>query len=179
MERELAVAEKLLWAGQPGRGLRFRPVDRQLVPITLVIGGFAFLWETYVIQTGLSRIGAILGLPFVLIALYLVVGRFLVDAWQRRRTFYGVTDQRVIVVRDYGKHNPISVRYTTPMEVLLTTNPDRSGTVSLGFPHPLSAWSKALHWPGFHLYETPQLEFIPDAAHVYGIIEEQQDKARK
>jgi hypothetical protein len=36
--------------------------------------------------------------PFVLVGIYLIFGRFLVEAKQGERTFYGVTDERVLVV---------------------------------------------------------------------------------
>src|SRR5437899_365791 len=38
------------------------------------------------------------GIPFVLVGIYVMIGRFFVDARQRSRTYYGLTDQRVIII---------------------------------------------------------------------------------
>ena len=43
------------------------------------------------------------GIPFVAIGLYLVVGRFFYKRWDRRRTRYAITDQRVVIIRSAGR----------------------------------------------------------------------------
>ena len=37
------------------------------------------------------------GIPFVLIGIYITIGRFFVDAWRRKGTSYGLTTARVII----------------------------------------------------------------------------------
>ena len=39
------------------------------------------------------------GFPFVLVGLYMVVGRFVLDAWLRRGARYAVTNKRVLISR--------------------------------------------------------------------------------
>jgi hypothetical protein len=39
------------------------------------------------------------GIPFLCVAVYLIAGRFFVDAWLRSRTSYYVTDRAAYIVR--------------------------------------------------------------------------------
>jgi hypothetical protein len=93
LQRELAPQEKLLWVGQPRQGLLLRSADLFLIPFSLLWGGFAVFWEASVVRTGAPFFFKLWGVPFVLVGIYIVFGRFFADARQRRRTFYGVTDQ--------------------------------------------------------------------------------------
>jgi hypothetical protein len=103
LARELHSDETLLWSGQPVPGIRLRPADIFFIPFSIVWCGFAVFWEASAIQMarqigGISLFFILWGIPFVLIGLYMVVGRFYADALLRRRTYYGVTSERIIIV---------------------------------------------------------------------------------
>jgi hypothetical protein len=111
--RQLLADERLLWHGQPGQGIRLQPTDALMIPFSLFWCGFAFFWEFSVLTiSGINfstmsyedffpvmNFFALWGIPFCVIGLYLVFGRFIFDAWQRRRTTYGVTDQRILFLK--------------------------------------------------------------------------------
>jgi hypothetical protein len=79
---ELARDERLLWSGRPRQGLQLRPADWYLVPFSLMWGGFALFWEYVVISEakGAPTILALWGIPFVVIGLYLMIGRLFADS---------------------------------------------------------------------------------------------------
>ncbi len=100
----LEEGERLLWAGRPGQGVRLRGADAFLIPFSILWCGFAVFWEIMVLAEDTPGPAAVriifpaFGALLVLVGLYFVFGRFLVDAWLRGRTTYGVTNERVIIV---------------------------------------------------------------------------------
>ena len=73
------------------------------------------------------------GIPFVLIGAHLVVGRFFADSWQRSRTWYGLTDQRVVILNSRGVR---SIALGALGGIALREREDRSGTIVFGFSDP-------------------------------------------
>ncbi|HEY7294894.1 MAG TPA: hypothetical protein VH916_07615, partial [Dehalococcoidia bacterium] len=78
--------------------LRFTPFDLYLVPFSLLWAGFALFWEVSVIRSRASVLFALWGVPFILVGVYLVAGRFFYRAWKRKRTVYAVTNWRVLAL---------------------------------------------------------------------------------
>lgn len=95
---ELERDETLIWAGRAGRGIRFTSRDAFMIPFSLMWCGFAIFWETTVILVNAPLLFKLWGIPFVVVGLYIVFGRFLVDARRRAKTFYGVSDRRALIV---------------------------------------------------------------------------------
>ena len=101
--RLLLQGEKLLWTGRPGGGLMLTRMDFLLIPFSLFWGGFAIFWEYEVLtKPGGSGTGflALWGIPFIVMGLYIMIGRFLVDAYVRNKTFYALTERRLLILRE-------------------------------------------------------------------------------
>ena len=113
----LAAGERLLWTGRSAGGLLLSGRDAFLIPFSLLWGGFAIVWETMVLL-GISRARAspsstanfhatgaialifpLFGSVFVIVGLFLIFGRFMVDAWLRKGMFYALTDRRVLILK--------------------------------------------------------------------------------
>jgi hypothetical protein len=94
-EAELAgrflPGELIQWSGQPGLGILFEPRDILLVPFSLIWGGFAIFWETMALTRARAPLSLQLwGVPFVLAVLFIIFGRFLLDAHIRARLIYAI-----------------------------------------------------------------------------------------
>lgn len=93
----LRHGERLLWVGQPDPKVRFTGADAFLVPFSILWGGFAVVWEALAITRTQSPLFIIWGIPFVLVGLYFIFGRFIVKKGRKIATAYGLTDNRAIV----------------------------------------------------------------------------------
>jgi len=141
IEQELGSGEKLLWSGQPRTGLRLRASDAYAIPFTMLWCGFTIFWETLVIRGGAPFFMLLWGVPFVLLCIYMVIGRFFVDAIIRGKTFYAVTSERIIIVTGLFSKGVRSLNLRTLPEIWLNERRDGSGTITFG---PVYATSRSL-----------------------------------
>jgi hypothetical protein len=102
--------------------------------------------------------------------LYLVVGRFLVDAHQRGQTVYGLTDQNVVIVSGLRTRNVKRLTLRTLSDVSLDESTDRRGTITFGPTPPSSAWFGGRSWPGMGRTMVPSFDLIENARLVYDLI---------
>jgi hypothetical protein len=175
VERELSGDERLLWKGTPQTGIRLRPNDTYLIPFSLFWGGFAIFWEyTAVTQTLRNNPAALLfplfGIPFVLMGLYVVFGRFFVDAKIRANTEYAVTNRRAIIVSGLFSRTVRSIDLQSTPEITLSEKADNSGTINFG-PVPYGWGSRRDPW-SFGMPSQSAFEMIGNARSVYEIIQQ-------
>jgi PH (Pleckstrin Homology) domain-containing protein len=175
LRQELGRDERLLWTGKPAQGVRFRSADIFMVPFTLMWAGFAAFWEYSVVASKDAPFFMMLwGIPFVLVGFYITIGRFFLDSYQRARTCYGVTDERVIIVGGVTSREVKSLPLHTLSDISLSERADRSGSITFGPTNPMYAMWPGMALPGMARKAAPTFEFIDDARRVYGLIREAQ-----
>jgi hypothetical protein len=168
--------EHVIWSGRPRLGVLLRGIDAFAIP-------FALLWTSiplFGVWTALTgpkgnAFAFFPALPFVLIGLYLLFGRFFIDAAQRRRTFYALTDERILIVSGLMSRSTRSLTLRTLDQVDVSARASGEGTITFG----RSAFgSFALPgWPGMKGYQPPMFEMIPDAVAVAKLIRDTQRTA--
>lgn len=181
---EMDPGENLVWAGRPKGGFRLRAADAFMIPFSIVWCGFAVFWmigASGALATGADKatpinyVFALFGLPFVLIGLYVVFGRFLVDKMQRERTTYGVTNERIIIKSGLISSTVKSLNLRTLSDITLKERRDGSGTITFGPSHPMFAMFEGMNWwPGTSQYQCPSFESIEEAKKVYNTIRQLQ-----
>lgn len=172
----LSAGEQVIWHGQPRQGLRLRSSDWFAVPFSLLWGGFAIFWEGSVISSNAPPFFALWGIPFVLVGLYMIAGRFFVNAWQRKRTHYALTGERVLIASGATVQ---SLDLRTLTNLSLTESRDGSGTISTGAASGrmgMGSFRMPAGWPGARAFMAPQLEMIAGARRVYQLIREAQQR---
>ncbi len=140
-------------------------------PFSLLWGGFAIFWELSVFRSGAPFFFRLWGIPFVLVGLYMIFGRFFTDAWQRARTYYGLTNERVLIVPGLFERQVKSLSLRGLPELTLSERGDRSGTIMFGTVPPMYGWSAGSSWPGSARQLPPSFEMIENARQVYGQIQ--------
>jgi len=173
---QLDSGERLLWSGQPRGGIRLRRQDALLIPFSLLWGGFAIFWEFTALTATSKAPGSValvfplFGLPFVVVGLYLIFGRFIVDAKVRARTFDGVTNERIIIISGLFTQQTKSLQLRTLSDVSLTQRPDGSGTILFGSAPFMGGFFPRGSWPGAGRYAPPSFDLIDRSKEVYEII---------
>lgn len=175
--RELTPGERLLWTGSPRQGLLLRPSDAFMIPFSLLWGGFAIFWEASVLSLGGPIFFAIWGVPFVLVGLYMIVGRFYVDARVRAKTAYALTDRRAIVVSGLFSSTVRSVELRGVSELSVAERANGTGTITFGPSVTGAAWFGGMPWPGVSAKLPPAFELIADVRTVYQRVREAQAAA--
>ena len=125
----LHPGENLLWTGRPGKGHLLRKEDAFQIPFSLLWCGFAIFWEAMVLTTDAPWFFKLWGVPFVLVGLYLVGGRFLVELQRRKKTAYALTNQRLIERRG-ATVNTVELVNLPPVSVVQRA--DGTGDIRLG-----------------------------------------------
>jgi hypothetical protein len=191
IQPELLAGESLLWSGQPLRKIIFHQRDLFAIPFSLLWGGFAIFWEWGVTghfgNSGNSHspptFFTLWGIPFVIMGQYLIWGRFVYTAWKKGRTYYAVTNKRVIVV-SIGLSRKLIDGYLRNLDsASLTLRSDGIGTIEFAAaPFAISNWSFSQRNRSNQMdIDLSSLAFfdIPDARAVYQLIQTQREQATK
>jgi hypothetical protein len=173
--------ENLIWSGKPRSGIVFRSSDIFMIPFSLMWGGFAIVWEIMAIAIPKDEAGPVaiifplFGIPFVIAGLYLIFGRFIVDARQRDKTYYGITNQRIIIISGIFSQNIQSLNLKTLSDISISEKTDGTGTITFGPTNPMSFWFSGTAWPGSGRYSSPSFSMIENAKQVYDTIRSTQN----
>ncbi len=180
IQKELDSGEKLLWAGAPKQGTMLKGSDAFMIPFSLLWGGFAIFWEIMALQIpsdeadAVSIVFPLFGIPFVLVGLYMIFGRFIYDSKKRSKTFYGLTDQRAIIVSGLFSKGVKSLNLKTMTDVSLAENANGYGTIVFGQENQMMSMFMGGGFPGMGGSNTPKFELIENAKHVYKQLREHQ-----
>lgn len=167
--------EHVLWSGGPDPHRLLSRNDATLIPFSLLWGGFAtLLWAGVLASSSALSWPSVLGvlwvLPFFLIGQYLIWGRFITKRWDRMRTAYAVTDQRILIVRTRSVQ---ALFLSTLPGVDRSVRNDGSGSIWFGSGPAAAA---AAYWADtgmdFMSGQRPVLAFydIPEVERVYSLI---------
>jgi len=174
-DSRLERGEKLLWSGRPRQGLMLRGSDLFVIPFSLVWCGFAVFWETMVATTGAPKFMLLWGGMFVVIGLYMVVGRFFADSMARARTYYALTNKRVLIVGGLLRQNVRSLLLRGLAEMNVSEGRNGRGTITFG---PVGfQTSMGRGWPGANRAAPPAFEGIEEVDRVASLIRGAQDAA--
>jgi hypothetical protein len=192
MQPELLSGENIVWTGQPSRKIIFHSGDRFLIPFSLMWGGFAIFWEASVLGliSGKSHnawaFGSIWGVPFVLVGQYLIWGRFFYDAWLKSRTYYALTNKRVLGVQQGSAKKVWSCDISALPAIGKESRSDGFGTLQFGVAANMVGSSQGFSggnsrnrnsWSSVSFGSAPSFVDIEDVDSVYRLISDAQSNS--
>jgi hypothetical protein len=169
----LGPRERLIWCDRPPQGIRFHWFDIYLVPFSLLWGGAALTAEGLAIYSN-DPLLALVCLPFALFALFLTFGRFFVDSALRRKMFYALTSERVLIISELWGRQTMSIDLRKLGEVHLSLRASGVGTITLGHGVMFFRFFRVFSWPISSRYQPPVFDTISDAATVEALIRQAQ-----
>jgi hypothetical protein len=195
IQSQLVSGESIVWMSKPNPSVIFHKQDLFLIPFSLLWGGFAIFWEGSVAgfwnhgsRSGAWIFGMIWGIPFVLIGQYLIWGRFIYDLWLKGRTYYALTNRRVLVLQK-GWSQKIVAAYLDSLPAL-TKEGSGSGPGTLSFAPDTSFFSGFAGgtsssrrnnwgaWNSMGISGTPIFRDIDNLDYVYRLLSDLREKAR-
>jgi hypothetical protein len=161
--------ERILWSGRPAQGLRLTPADALLIPFSIVWCAFVTFWEAAVIAVNAPLLFKLWGVPFILVGLYLLAGRFCIDAWLRERTRYAVTNRRILITRS-GRFAALVALDRDKLPVIeVQERRDGHGTITFG-QAPSQLVIGPMRRPRAPM--PPQFVAIDNVRHVFDLIQQ-------
>jgi hypothetical protein len=187
VQTEMISGERIYWAGTPNPSVIFHSDDWAMVPFSLLWGGFAIFWEAGVLgywgngpRSGSPSLFMVIwGIPFVVMGQYMIWGRFLHDAWLKTRTYYAVTNRRVLVLQEAWKRK-LNWMYLEAIPTIECEGTMR-GTLWFGKKYPVIAGrgQKTRSMSRFDVGDIPVFADIADAESVQRLVQELRENARK
>jgi hypothetical protein len=192
---DLLEGEKILWTGRPETSVIFTKKDWYMVPISLLFIGFIILWVWALISfTGLNI--KLLMDPGILM-LFVVGGYFMIYGWNftfgrfarkkniKKRTYYAVTNKRVLVLINTSKRIIQEKQLNKITTIDKNIRPDGIGSLVFGEPELNWIGKVSLRSEDIKIYRNSGLEFlqaqygtdapgfydIKDAQKVYDLVE--------
>lgn len=128
----LGNGEKIKWVGKPRTGIFLQASDIFLIPFSIFWCSFIAFWEYSAYRTGAPIFFMLFGIPFIIIGIYLLVGRFFIDAKIREKAIYAITQHRIIIKSGFWTQEIKSLDIKTLPPIHLTQKSDNSGTITFG-----------------------------------------------
>jgi hypothetical protein len=177
---DLMSGERLLWAGRPSTSRIFHRRDWTRIPSSLFVGCFALFWVGMAMGwPGFPAEGKpapwffqLVGIFFVLYSHFLMWGRFLLARWRKARTYYAVTERRVITVQFFfGRRMTAALISALPMIVKEDVTSEGIGTLRFS-PRPswTSQRSAFEYLDDVPASGTPIFMDIPEVESVYELV---------
>ena len=153
--------ERVAWEGRSARGLTFNAFDGPLMAVGAMLA---------VIGYGLCGKGQIvIGVPLLVLGVYLAGGQLLIETYRRRRTRYVLTADDAYLIHAWPRHHTTVVDLRRCGSVAIRHHRDATATVTFGRVRELVFWVGPVRW------ERPAFRFIHDADLLMPVIRGESD----
>lgn len=175
----LLRGERIAWTGRAGGGLMLTRGDAIMIPFSLFWCAFIVIWLFGSYAMGAPPTFQVFGIPFLLVGIYMLVGRFFIDAWIRGGTFYALTDRRLLTLKTKPAKTLTALDLSQLPELVLEEGRNGRGTIRLMGPMLVSSRNSR----GFSsqvpaIGTIAQLTAIEEPRRVFELLQRAKDEAR-
>jgi hypothetical protein len=145
IKQYLETDEVLIWAGQPKKGIVFEIAD--IFKTIFILAFFAFTYFAIKLLADISLLIAIpIGIIFFSGGILLGFRRFIIDAELRKKTFYGLTNKRIIINSNIAHKKIQSVYFNSKPKIEFLPNLDDTSTIDVGIKEPTGSTRGGFKW---------------------------------
>jgi hypothetical protein len=142
-----------------------------MIPFSMMWGGFAFFWEWLAVTSNAPWFFLVFGVPFVLMGIYIIAGRFVIDLKQRAGTIYGVTNERIVIVSGLVSKTVKSLPLKGLSDLSMAESANGSGSIAFGKALDDSSRFRLWGWWDWSSSRVgSRFDTIPDVKSVYEIV---------
>ena len=163
--------ERIVWIGRPRQSIYLRSGDIILIPFNLIRMGIMSIAFLAIISDAPPPLFWLFGILMILGWGYMFIARFFVSMVQRRKTYYCITNERIIILSDSFNKNMKSLSLRNLPEMNLDERNDGKGTILIGTSTLAVQVYSGSGIPSMGRYKIPpSFEMINDAKRVYQLI---------
>jgi hypothetical protein len=169
-QRELLPRERILWTGQPIPYALLNKGDIFLIPFSFIWFGIVLSSFRDMFKASSSMIFPSFLIPalFLIVGFYMSIGRFIYLYLVKKKTYYAITDQRVLVLTNLFGKNLQAVYIKDLQNITKSENSNGNGTIIFGNQNNNSNQNSGLSF--FNSYNgvnVPTFSNIKDVKQVY------------
>jgi len=134
IKAELIPSEQLLWAGRAHAVFLLHAYDYYVIAFGLLLCTIAIFGISTIRDSAdpYTAIRIICVIAFFVMGGYILVARLLLEYRQRRRTYYGLSTHRIIIIADFFHREVISINLDTLSDITLKERRNNSWTIIFG-----------------------------------------------
>jgi hypothetical protein len=117
-------------------------------------------------------------IPFLIVGMHLLFGRFFVESLQRGKTYYGVTTKRVVIVSGLFNRQTTSLDLQDLNNITLSERSDQSGTIVFGPGNPTYGGMVFGNRSGGARLTSPSFDMIQGVRKIYNQIRDAKERGR-
>ncbi len=173
IKSQLLPDEKVIWEGKPDKkSFLFQGPSWFIIPFTFVWFAFALFWEFTAWVSGAPFFFLIFGGFFVLMGLYITIGRFFVANKEYNNLYYVLTDKRALVQQGVSSIELKSVDLKKLGDIQLNVKSSGKGDIIFGSKGVINFYIPG--WPMMrNFYNMPTAFYsIENAQNLYSKISE-------
>lgn len=129
---ELNPDEVIEWCGKPQQGIYIKKEDTLDFLFSTFFGGLLLAISYRLLLGGPPIFIIFIGVLIAPFGFYMIIGKFIYQKWQRKKTFYAVTNQRIIIKYGIDTQNTKTLLIKELNDININIRKNGKGVIAFG-----------------------------------------------